>query len=161
MSPELEAVGCLGKVLQHERLPDGRFNILLLGRKRVRIVREIEAGTLYRQADVEILEDLASDEPPQARRSPLVRLYREVARHTRTLDPDLDALLRSDPPLGVVTDLLAQALGLPPVLKQALLADPAVDRRADGLIALLKQVAAQLQLVVEADRPFPPPFSAN
>ena len=36
-------VACLGKIIQHERLPDGRFNMLLLGCKRVRLVRECRA----------------------------------------------------------------------------------------------------------------------
>ena len=39
---QIEEVGCLGRIIQHERLPDGRFNILLLGRKRVRIRRELD-----------------------------------------------------------------------------------------------------------------------
>src|ERR1700722_7371434 len=46
--PALEEIGCLGRILQHERLPDGRFNFLLLGRKRVRLGREIPGDKLYR-----------------------------------------------------------------------------------------------------------------
>src|SRR6516225_204839 len=42
--PELEEIGCLGRILQHERLADGRFNFLLLGRKRVRLGRELPVG---------------------------------------------------------------------------------------------------------------------
>ena len=41
-----------GRILQHERLPDGRFNFLLLGRKRVRLIREVPSGKLYRMAEV-------------------------------------------------------------------------------------------------------------
>src|SRR5438270_1015353 len=33
-SPPIEEIGCLGRILQHERLDDGHFNIMLLGRKR-------------------------------------------------------------------------------------------------------------------------------
>src|SRR3954465_12071673 len=43
---EIEEVGCLGRIIQHERLADGRFNMLLLGRKRVRILRELTGGKL-------------------------------------------------------------------------------------------------------------------
>ena len=42
----LESVGCLGRIIRHERLADGRFNILLLGRKRVRLRREITTAKL-------------------------------------------------------------------------------------------------------------------
>jgi Lon protease-like protein len=53
-------VGCLGKIVQHERLADGRFNFLLLGCKRVRLKREIPGTTLYRIAEAEIMEDEGS-----------------------------------------------------------------------------------------------------
>src|SRR3954463_13716392 len=36
-TPPVDAVGCLGRIIRHERLSDGRFNLLLLGRKRVRL----------------------------------------------------------------------------------------------------------------------------
>ena len=44
-------VACVGKIVQHERLPDGRFNLLLLGCKRVRLEREVASGKLYRIAE--------------------------------------------------------------------------------------------------------------
>ena len=162
--PAIEAVACLGTILNHERLPDGRFNFLLLGKRRVRIVRELDVSTLYRQGEVEMIDDLepgsASWEGP--RRADLVALYREVARRTEGLDPDLDALLDKLPPLGTVTDILASALGLPPSLKQALLADRRVERRADGLIAILSQVSAHLGQGDPPGRGRPsPPFSVN
>ena len=61
-SPWLEPVpimdvGCVGKIVQHERLGDGRFNFLLLGCKRVRLKREIPSDKLYRIAEAEIMED--------------------------------------------------------------------------------------------------------
>src|ERR1700722_5476852 len=52
--PALEEFGCLGRIFKHERLPDGRFNFLLLGRKRVRLIREIASGTLYRMSEVNV-----------------------------------------------------------------------------------------------------------
>ncbi len=158
--PELEKIACLGRILTHEKLPDGRFNFLLLGTKRVRILREMDVDTLYRQAEVEILEDIEPDLSDQGKQADLVRLYREVARRADGLDPDLDRLLDGNPPLAVVTDLLAQALGLPPAVKQSFLADRRVDRRADGLSAILRKVALHLD-AAESPRPFPPPFSAN
>ncbi len=162
--PEIEAVACLGTILNHERLADGRFNLLLHGRRRVRIVREIESTTLYRQAEVEVIEDLVPASPPSeaSRRSALVELYREVAGQSDGIDPDLNAMLANDPPLGTVTDILASALGLPPSLKQALLADRRADRRADRLIEILRQVSRRLGAGQEPgpNRPSPP-FSVN
>ena len=58
-------MGCLGRIIQHERLPDGRFNFLLLGLKRVRVNKEIDTGKLYRMVEVEILEDVAASQPEE------------------------------------------------------------------------------------------------
>ena len=54
-NPEIRPVVCVGYIVRHERLPDGRFNILLQGACRARIVRELPVK-LYRQAVLEPLE---------------------------------------------------------------------------------------------------------
>src|SRR5689334_20614407 len=72
----LEPVGCLGRIIRHERLPDGRFNVLLLGLKRVRLLHEVTTGQLYRTARVEVVEDIPPTQPEQPRREELVRLFR-------------------------------------------------------------------------------------
>lgn len=156
--PEIESIGCLGKILSHERLPDGRFNLLLHGRKRIRIVRELEVRTLYRQADIEILEDQEIAPHKSLIEAELIELYRHVARNADGLDPDLDEMLDAPPPLGIVTDILAQALGLPASLKQTLLAELNVNSRAERLLRVLRQVTSHLGA---KSRPFPPPFSQN
>jgi uncharacterized protein len=160
--PAIEPIACLGRIIKHERLPDGRFNILLQGRARIRIVRELVVPTLYRQAEAEILAEV---DPPQpvdpSEKADLIAVYREVARRADGLDPEFDAMLGSGPPLGIVTDLIAQSLGLPAALKQALLADRRADRRGKALLSILRQVAGRLDPDQTASRPFPPPFSVN
>lgn len=155
--PALEPVACLGRILTYDRLPDGRFNFLLLGRKRVRLVRERRASTLYRQAEVEILEDVEPPSDPSGRRDDLIALFRAVAGRSGPLDPDLANLLRSELSLGVLTDILAHALGLPPGLKQSFLEECRVTHRAERLIEVLRPLALGPPL----RPPFPPPFSPN
>ena len=160
--PPIEEVGCLGKILIHERLPDGRFNFLLLGCRRVRLIRELaEPGTPYRQAKAELLEDVPPEEPPGPRRAELIDRFHELAGRVGAIDPDLAAMLAGDLPLGHLTDLVAHALGLPAEVKQAFLADRRVDRRADGLIAVMRALAAPDAVPGTGRRPFPPPFSNN
>ena len=160
--PAIESVACLSRIIHHERLPDGRFNLLLQGRARIRISRELVVPTLYRQAEVEILADLQPSVPPDSsEKSNLIEIFRDVARRAGGLDPEFDALLASDPPLGVVADLIAQAIGLPAALKQALLADRRADRRGRALLAILRQVAGRSGRDSSSSRPFPPPFSDN
>ena len=162
LAPPIEEVGCLGKILIHERLPDGRFNFLLLGCRRVRLIRELdEPGTLYRQAEAELLEDIPPEEPSAPRAAEVIERFRTMAGALGGIDPDLAALLASDLPLGHLTDIVAHALALPPEVKQALLADRRVDRRADGLISIMQALATADLGPGSARRPFPPPFSNN
>jgi Lon protease-like protein len=50
--PALYKVGCIGELVGVEELEDGRFNIVLMGSNRFRMIAEAEVGTLYRQADI-------------------------------------------------------------------------------------------------------------
>src|SRR5512135_1917533 len=45
--PAIEQVVCVGQILSHEKLPDGKYNFLLQGRNRARVVRE-HRGKPYR-----------------------------------------------------------------------------------------------------------------
>ena len=158
-SPPIETVGCLGRILKHEHLPDGRFNFLLLGRKRVRLSRELTRDKLYRIAEVEIIDDLYNDSPEEPRRSELIALFRTAFERRHQLDDDLASILETAIPLGVLTDIVAHALGLPAKLKQTLLVEPRVDGRADALLSILRQILGPESGT--SRRPFPPPFSSN
>ena len=80
---------------------------------------------------------------------------------SESLDTYIRTFLDSDLPLGVLTDILAIALGLPPDMKQALLAESRVDRRVDELLDILRQAVARDPAAEETSRHFPPPFSSN
>src|SRR6476659_1716376 len=56
--PPVYPIGCAGVVTHAERLPDGRFNIVLRGMEKFRIASE-DTGQLYRIANV-----IAVPEPP-------------------------------------------------------------------------------------------------
>ena len=51
-APALYQVGCVGELVGVEELDDGRFNIMLLGSQRFRLIAEAEGGTPYRPASV-------------------------------------------------------------------------------------------------------------
>jgi Lon protease-like protein len=57
--PAVRPVVCIGQIVTHERLADGRFHIVLHGLCRARIVEELtpEVGTLYRRARAEPFGD--------------------------------------------------------------------------------------------------------
>jgi Lon protease-like protein len=153
----IEAVGCLGKILQHERLADGRFNLLLLGCKRVRLVRELESPKLYRTALIEVLEDQEPSSPDESARSELIGLFRQAYKTHQELDSEIAQLLEKPVPLGVLTDLIAHTLALSPAVNQRLLGESSVDRRAEIICSVLREVADW----EVPSRSFPPPFSMN
>src|SRR5437762_3240134 len=62
--PALHPVACLGQIVDHQRLPDGRFHLHLRGLSRIRIVREIDSDRLYRNARVQALLTYLQTHPP-------------------------------------------------------------------------------------------------
>ena len=150
-------VACLGRIVRHERLPDGRFNLLLLGCKRLGLVREFQTDKDYRIAEARIIEDVETPEPTPARRRVLIERFRAVCERRQPLDVDLVQLLESPIHLGSLADVIAHALGLPPMLKQGLLAEPSVAAR----LTVLESVLERLVEKPPSAPGFPPPFSLN
>ncbi len=156
----IEDGGCLGRIIRHQRLDDGRFNLLLLGIQRVRLRGEPPSEKLYRVAEVDLLHDLAPEQPEEPRRIALIDLFRRVVGREHGLDPDLSKLLDARVPLGVVVDVMAHALSLPIGLKQALLNEPSIENRCTVIQDRLEQIE-RIAGSIPRDRPFPPDFSPN
>lgn len=162
--PEIFPIACLGRLAAHHRLEDGRYNILLVGLRRVKIVSELDLGTAYRQAEVEVLEDFypaggeAQREQLQER---LSKAFRRSLPPSPQMAEQLDELLRGDLSLGALTDLVCHTTDLELPLKQRLLAEPNVDNRAELLIERLAGVPPQGPNFSPGPRKFPPDFSDN
>lgn len=60
--PALYSVGCLGRIVDCDALEDGRFNIILRGVARFRILKELEVATPFRQVEAEIEPKPLEDE---------------------------------------------------------------------------------------------------
>jgi Lon protease-like protein len=133
---------CLGKVVTHQRLQDGRYNIMLLGSRRARILCELPANRSFRQAEVELLYDTI-DEGCEARAMELQtelcgRFQRALHLPNELTAPSaVHELLASDLPLGVLTDLVSFALPLSASLKRRLLSECDILRRAELLLTAL------------------------
>lgn len=56
-SAPLYRIGCVGKIADVEALDDGRFNLVLEGVARFRILRELEVTTAFRQVEAELIAD--------------------------------------------------------------------------------------------------------
>jgi hypothetical protein len=56
-NPPLFEIGCLGRIGDVEALEDGRYNIVLEGLQRFKLVRELEVATAFRQIEAELWEE--------------------------------------------------------------------------------------------------------
>jgi Lon protease-like protein len=135
--PPLFPCGCIGEIVGAEELEDGRYNIILQGSARFRLIAERDLGTMYRQADV----DLAAfdDEEPE----PLAAIQRaEVEREARRfgdalgLAVDWSAVGRLDDEMLV--NAIAQVAPFDPGAKQALLEAETLAGRADLVVQLMQ-----------------------
>jgi len=158
---------CLAKVVAHQRLDDGRYNLMVLGMRRGRIVHEGSAQRSFRLADIELLDDVygVKGEPQrEAVQATLARSFQKALPLPKGGDNKgvVSELLASDVPLGVLTDLVSFALPLEAKLKLELLAECDVDRRAALLMEALGN-ARPVEHRIKAARAsgFPPQFSVN
>ena len=162
--PPLYPIACLGRVTTHHRLEDGTYNVLLLGLRRVRLLRELEPIRSYREAEVEICEDY---NPPQTAtiRGLLHRRLRDAFLKIVPMMPEaqeqLDQLLGTDVALEMLTDVISYMLELDLPDKETLLAQVDVHRRAELLLKHLSAAAAEHEHARSDTITFPPQFSVN
>ncbi|MDB5322313.1 MAG: hypothetical protein JWN40_3944 [Phycisphaerales bacterium] len=129
--PTIEPVVCVGTILSHERLPDGRYNFLLQGHTRARVVREVGTGS-YREAELEPVFETDSEETNLIEaRERLIEIFDRAAYASLPGGDQIRQMLASRLPTAAIADLLAFNV-LPDdqvALKQSLLAEGDVKRR--------------------------------
>lgn len=164
-APAIHPVACLGHVFQQEELPDGRYNLLLQGISRIRIVDELMTDKTYRTAEVQLLEDELISSPSleaDLRAELATRLQSWLPTHVVT-ESQMQQLLTSDLTLANLCDVLAFALPFDLVIKQQLLEELNVEARVHLLLSQMNNNASTPDLTKpkSGDRKFPPDFSAN
>ena len=163
--PPLERVACLGQIVTHHQLEDGRYNLLLAGVCRVRLLEEVEPPEAFRRARVELLHEEdpdPADAGVQDLRAELIERFRVALPQAAQVEP-LQRLMEDDPSLGLLADLAAYTLPLDRELKQAVLAEPVSVARARLIVAALRPGGQGPEEGDDGPGPsgFPPPFSVN
>ena len=135
--PPVYATGCLGEIVGVEELDDGRFNIVLLGTNRFRMVREAEMDASYRCAEIDI-EAFDDSEPPALSLGQRAEVERESRRlgDAMGLVVDWAAVSRLDD--ETLVNAIAQVAPFDFGAKQALLEEPTLTSRADLLVQLMQ-----------------------
>ena len=143
--PPVYPTGCSGVITHVERLPDGRFNIVLRGIERFRILSE-DHGRVYRRASVEpaVERALETEDRSVLRRlraklevllAPAIeREFAHGASQPRGADPTIPSGMADED----LVNALAQYLDLEAVEKQALLERRCLRTRAESLVELLE-----------------------
>ena len=133
--PPVFPIGCAGVITHSEPVGDGRFNIVLRGLERFRILGE-DSDRTYRLAHIDSLPEIV----PEDHRT-------ELRRHRHRLEALLAAAIEragSEPrfppavPDEDLVNALAQYIELDPLERQALLEREGVLARCRALIDLLE-----------------------
>jgi len=142
--PPVFQIACAAVVRDSQRLPDGRFHLLLLGTHRVRILEEPPRPPerLFRVARVEALDDACEpSEAPQlaALRSRAVALVRELlpSREATSGGADLPAESFHDLDDAAFVNALCSTLPFPMLERQGLLEADGIASRFERLIEIL------------------------
>ena len=143
--PPVYGVTGVGRIVRWERLPTGRYNLLLRGEVRARIDRELPADTLYRMVAATPLEETGAEGPAVEAAASQVRarcqqIFTALGRSAAELQKTLDAL--SDP--AELADQVASALVPVHATRQALLEELHVERRLERLVGALDDLLSRL-----------------
>lgn len=137
---------CVGRIIREERLPDGRFNLLLQGVTRARICEE-NTALEYRRGQLECIHPVPASPETEC-------TIRQELRHLLNDSPLVKLASRAnwlelfkcpDFTLSDLLDILAAATLPSPEDKQRFLAEPCVAGRGFCICEVLKAISAQLQ----------------
>jgi Lon protease-like protein len=142
--PPIYPIGCSGVMTHVEQLPDGRYNLVLRGLERFRILAENHERS-YRRAAIEPLHErtLAADDRTAIRRcrekletmlSPTVLGDPRGGAARKAADARIPTAMSDED----LINALSQYLDLEPLEKQALLEQPSLRTRATSLVELLE-----------------------
>jgi len=131
----LFGIGCVGRIDDVEALEDGRYNIVLGGEKRFRLLRELEVPTPFRQIEAELIDDPEDEALSAAERASFEQEARRFAdRHGYSVD--WDSVERLDD--TSLINGVSQIAPFDAAAKQALLEASDLATRCELLVQLMQ-----------------------
>jgi Lon protease-like protein len=136
----IEPVVCVGTILAHERLSDGKYNFLLQGIARARVVREVTLHP-YRTAELEpVVEPPCLELDLSNQRRHLISIFSNGRFSSVPLCRKFLEMLGSHISTSDIVDLVAFNLIDEVPVKQQLLAEPDPRKRANRVAGILEQM---------------------
>jgi Lon protease-like protein len=141
-SPPLHPIVSAGVISLHEELPDGRYNVVLTGVCRARVIAEHAKDKLYREVQAEVLVDAtASSEPELALR----RAVLEVAARLPEKASEPFVKVASRAKGGGLADVVAATLVNNVPRRLELLDELDVDKRLGEVLKEVTHLIARLR----------------
>jgi uncharacterized protein len=144
--PAVQRIAGVGEIMRSHELPDGRFNLVLHGRARIRIDEELPQDRLYREVSATVLPDLPVPDVDDLRDSE--QSLRALVGQLADAIPEGGELIRQvvsaqETPAELV-DVLAAQLIPDPTQRQRLLETREVLRRIERVSAEVVAMTARL-----------------
>jgi Lon protease-like protein len=140
-------IGCTATINSIETLPDGRANIVIMGRERFRFETYVDAGTPYRMGHVSAHDDIVEDDAARLTKvAAMVRIIAEraVFAHLIIHDTTFDASTLSAKP-ELLSFQVAQMLRADSDILYALLEDRSPLARLIRINSLILRVLNSLE----------------
>ena len=131
----LFSIGCLGRIGNVEAMDDGRYNVLLEGEARFRVLRELDVTTPFRQIEAELLKDAEDDSLAPVERAMFERESRRFA-DAQGYSVDWSSVARLDD-VSLINGV-SQIAPFDAAAKQALLEADGVSARCELLVQLMQ-----------------------
>ncbi len=152
-NPPVRPAVCVGQIVQHERMPDGRYNILLQGVCRAKVVREDmpDEDRPYRQA---ILEPLGSNDAVAPETGYAIDQMRQwiegelsggELKELTVAEQMLEYVRNEDVPTTALIELISFALVTEPAARYRLLSEPELSRRVDFVRDALENLGLMIR----------------
>ncbi|WP_379922723.1 LON peptidase substrate-binding domain-containing protein [Erythrobacter sp. R86502] len=131
----LYSVGCVGKIGEVQAMDDGRYNVILEGTARFRLVRELDVTTAFRQIEAELFNEDEDETLSFAQRGGFEREARNFA-DAQGYSVDWDSVERLDD--RSLINGVSQIAPFDPASKQALLEAATLTERCELLVQLMQ-----------------------
>ena len=128
-------IGCLGKIGEVEALDDGCFNLVLEGESRFRVLRELDATTLFRQIEAELVPEEPFPALAPVERAGFEAEARRFAQ-AQGYSVDWDSVTRLDD--EALINGVCQIAPFDLAAKQALVEADTIGQRCELLVQLMQ-----------------------
>ena len=146
ISKDLYQYGCMSKVLQLLKLPDGTVKVLVEGEKRVKILKHNEKNDNYLTCEVEIVEDENSSQDLESLASALVKKFEKLqVLNKKDLNDGSSSLKNLKNPSQIANNISSN-LNIQIFEKQELLETIDLKRRLEKIHSIIEKETSVLSV---------------